>query len=414
MLELFYKYSKVLNRLRVGALGEEMDGIAARLSQVGYTRGSARIYLERIARFSRFAAAAGHESPASLGWDVAERFLEEVESRSARVGAQTAIGHALRHVQDRYPGPHGQEAPESPNDLQLVAFEEHLRRVRGLQPRTCEGILLEARRVLEWHQIHRPGQPLSSLTGQDILALVSHRSALCGTDRTRSGTVSYLRSFLRYLHWAGVVDVDLARLVVRTPCWRMAHLPARLAWDDIRRVIDAIDSTNPLGKRDRAMLLLFATTGVRSQELRLLELDDVRWRAGEILVRRTKTRRERVVPLLEEAGSALAEYVLHGRPRGPAPQVFLCQRPPVRPLSCSGSVAAIVRHRLAQCGLELPRAGAHLLRHSLATRLVGQGQSIKEIADLLGHRSIDTTAIYVKVALPQLASVALPFPGGES
>jgi len=194
----------------------------------------------------------------------------------------------------------------------------------------------------------------------------------------------------------------------------MAHLPVRLEWEDVRRVIDAIDTTSTLGKRDRAVLLLFATTGIRSQELRLLELRDVRWRTSEILLRRTKTRRARAVPLLGEAGYALAEYVLHGRPRVPAPQVFLSHGPPVRPLGGSGTVAGIVRRRLAQCDLRPSRVGAHLLRHTLATHMVRQGLSMKEVADLLGHRSIDTTAIYVKVALPQLAGVALPFPGGQS
>jgi integrase len=193
----------------------------------------------------------------------------------------------------------------------------------------------------------------------------------------------------------------------------MAHLPARLSWDSVRRVIAAVDRAAPHGRRDRALLLLLATTGVRSQELRRLELRDIRWRAGELHLRRTKTRRERVVPLLDEAGRALADYVLHARPRVPISQVFLCHGPPVRPLGSSSAVAAIVHRRLAQCGLDAPRAGAHLLRHSLASRMVGQGRSIKEIADLLGHRSIDTTAIYVKVALPQLAGVALPFPGGR-
>jgi site-specific recombinase XerD len=413
MLERFYKYPKVLKRMRGGALGGEMDCIAARLSEVGYTRASARIYLAQIARFSRFAAEAGHQGPASLGRDVVKRFLLELGTPSARVGAQTAIGHALRHVQERFPAPPEQEALDADGQL-LVAFGEHLRQVRGLQPRTCDGMLLVARRVLGWYREHRPGQPLSAVTGKDVLALASHFSALSANGRTRSAAASYTRSFLRYLGWAGVVDEDLARLVPRTRYWRMAHLPGRLGWDDVRRVIDSIDVTDPVGVRDRALVLLLATTGVRNQELRLLELQDVRWRDGEVLVRRTKARRERVVPLLEEAGSALAEYVLHARPRVPAPQVFLCQGPPARPLRYSSTVAAIVRRRLALCGLQPARSGAHLLRHSLATRLVGQALPIKEIADLLGHRSIDTTAIYVKVALPQLAGVALPFPGGES
>lgn len=414
MLELFYKYPKVLARLRSGPLGGEMDGIAACLSQVGYTPASARVYLTRIARFGRFAAQDGHKGPASMDWSVAERFLCEIRTPSARAGARTALGHAFRHFQEQLPGASRQDSDQAPENPLLTGFEEFLLHVRGLQPRTCQGELLVARHILTWYSDHRPGRPLSALKGEDVLTLSGHMSASCATNGTLSVTASYMRSFLRYLQWAEVVSEDFARLVPRTPSWRMAHLPDRLAWEDVRRVIDTIDATDPLGKRDRALLLLFATTGVRSQELRLLELQDIRWRAGEILVRRTKTRRERVVPLVEEAGDALAEYVMQGRPRFPKATVFLCHRPPVRPLGSSGTVAKIVRRRLARCGITPPRAGAHLLRHSLATRLVGQGRPIKEVADLLGHRNIDTTAIYVKVALPQLAGVALPFPGGES
>ena len=128
----------------------------------------------------------------------------------------------------------------------------------------------------------------------------------------------------------------------------------------------------------------------------------------------TKSRREHCVPLLEEAGSALADYVLHGRPQISDSTIFLCHRPPVRPLRVSGTLTAIVRRRLAHCGIHPARAGAHLLRHSLATRMVQEDCPVKGVADLLGHRSIDTTAIYVKVALPQLLEVALPFPGDGS
>ena len=131
-------------------------------------------------------------------------------------------------------------------------------------------------------------------------------------------------------------------------------------------------------------------------------------------MRRTKTNRERMVPLLDEAGRALADYVLHGRPHAAALEVFLRHAPPAVPLRHSGNLARIVRSRLARCGIYPPRAGANLLRHSLATRMVQQMRPIKEVADLLGHASIDTTAIYVKVAIPQLESVALPFPGRES
>ncbi|WP_245309127.1 tyrosine-type recombinase/integrase [Bradyrhizobium retamae] len=122
-----------------------------------------------------------------------------------------------------------------------------------------------------------------------------------------------------------------------------------------------------------------------------------------------------MAPLLEEAGAALADYVLQARPKIDNPHVFLSFAPPPRPFSCPGSISKIVRRRLEHGGVVLTGpAGAHLLRHSLATQLVEQRRPINEVADLLGHRSINTTAIYAKVALPQLVDVALPFPGAAS
>jgi site-specific recombinase XerD len=253
------------------------------------------------------------------------------------------------------------------------------------------------------------------MTGEHVLGLIQYLLSLSANDYTRASTTSHVRTFLRFLQWSELNSQDLARLVPRTPCWRLAHLPPRLPWEDIRRAIDAIDVTMPSGMRDRALLLLLATTGLRNKELRLLELQDIHWRTAEVFVRRTKGKRDRVVPLLDEAGAALADYVLYARPKIANPRVFLSYAPPARPFKCPASISRIVRSRLERSGIELSgAAGAHLLRHSLATQLVRQRRPINEVADLLGHRSIDTTAIYVKVALPQLTDVALPFPGGAS
>jgi site-specific recombinase XerD len=310
MLELYFKYPGVLERLRSGALGGEMDRIAARFSEIGYARASARVYLDRIARFSQFASKAGHRDSVAIGQDLVERYLLAIEAPSVRVGAQTAIRHVLRLIQERLPVAREHRTPD-PDWQLLAAYDEHLCKVRGLQPRTRQGRILAARRMLGWYKEHVPGRPLSAMTGENVLALVSQLLSLSVNDYTRSATVSHVRSFLRFLRWAGLIEEELARLVPRVPCWRMAHLPPRLAWEEVRRVVDAIDVTDPSGVRDRAVLLLLATTGMRSRELRLLELQDIRWRAGEVVVRRTKARRDRVVPLLEEVGDALAEYVLH-------------------------------------------------------------------------------------------------------
>jgi site-specific recombinase XerD len=410
MLELYFKYPKVLRRLRSGALGEEMDRVAAHFSELGYKRGSARNYISQLARFGAFAArdAAG----ATIGQDVIDRFVQSLLSAASRIAARTAIAHARRLTPHRFSVPPRRTAPD-PDQPLFAAYLDYLHRVRGLAPKTCEGLLTVARRIVAWYHGHLPGWPLAMMTGEHVLALVEHLLSLSANDYTRSSTATYTRTFLHFLQWSGLNDEDLARFVPRTPCWRLAHLPPRLAWDDVRCAIDAIDATAPSGLRDRAILLLLATTGLRNKELRLLELQHIRWRAAEVVVCHAKSRRDRVVPLVQEAGAALADYVLHARPKTDCRRVFLSQVPPVRSFGCSSTVSRIVRSRLTQGGIALPRvAGAHLIRHSLATRMVRERRPINEVADLLGHCSIDTTAIYVKVALPQLADVALPFPGG--
>jgi integrase/recombinase XerD len=410
MLEHYFKYPRVLRRLRSGALSAEMDRIAAHLFELGYKRGSAKLYISRLARFSEYLA---HDAGASIDRGMIDHFLCSLPTTTSRIAAQVAIGHARRIAPHRFSTQ--RQATPDPDGPLLASYLDHLRQVRGLEPRTCEGLLVIARRTLAWYHGHAPSQPLAAMTGKDVLALVQRLLSLSANQYTRTSTTSGVRTFLRFLQWSDLNNQDLARFVPRTPCWRLTHLPSRLAWEDVRRVIETIDVTTPSGVRDRALLLLLATTGLRNKELRSLELQDICWRSGEVLLHRTKAKRDRVVPLLQEAGAALAEYVLHARPRIRSQRVFLSYVPPIGPFRTSGAISRIVRSRLERGGITLPRiAGAHLVRHSLATQLVSKRRPINEVADLLGHRSIDTTAIYIKVALPQLVDVALPFPGGVS
>jgi site-specific recombinase XerD len=410
MLEAYFNNTKVLQRLRGGALGGEMDRIAAHFSKIGYKPGSVRSYIYRLARFSDFVDRKA--GAAMIDQAMIDRFLQSLQTAAPRIASRTAIKHARRVAPERFSMPDHQQ---DPHGSLLSAYLDHLRQVRGLEPKTCEGALLIARRILVWYNENSPHQPLLAMHGVHVLALVEHLLSLSSNNSTRAWITSHTRTFLRFLHWSDLNSQDLARFVPRTPCGRLAHLPPQLSWEDVTRVIDAIDVTTPSGVRDRALLLLLATTGLRNRELRSLELEDIRWRAAELVIRRTKSKRDRVVPLLESAGTAIAEYVLHARPNIESRRVFLSYVVPVGPFKSSACISKIVRSRLERAGIKLPRVvGAHLVRHSLATQLVRQQCSINEVADLLGHRSIDTTAIYVKVALPQLADVALAFPGAAS
>jgi site-specific recombinase XerD len=411
MLEVYFKYRGVIARFRRNALGNEIDDIAADLSRAGYKHDSAKLYLARIARFSAYATTCGCSKSSPIAHEIVDRYVRARRTIAARWAAQGAIRHAARCCPERFAAASSLEK-DDPDGPSLAAYLEHLRVLRGLRPKTCEGLILTARRMLVWQKEHFAGEPLSEITAKHVLVMTRDLLAGCRSDGARSSTTAYMRSFLRYLYWANLNAQDLAQFVPRTPCWRQTHLPPRLAWEDVQRAIDAIDTTRGAGLRDRAMLLLLATTGLRNRELRQLEVGDIRWRAAELVLRHTKGHRDRIVPLLKEPGAALAEYVLHVRPQTTDRRVFLSHVPPVRPLSYSSTVSRIVRARLQDAGIPIQRGGAHLLRHSLATRLVEQRRPIKEVADLLGHRNIDTTSVYVKVAVSLLVDVALPFPGG--
>ncbi|MPZ35131.1 MAG: tyrosine-type recombinase/integrase, partial [Rhodospirillales bacterium] len=291
MLELYYKYPRVLRRLRSGGLGDEMDRIATYLFEQGYKRESAKIYLSRLSRFSSHVSRAARAKP--IDQAMIDRFAQEFPTDSPCISARTAIELARRVVPERFSAACAEPDPHGPF---LGDYLDHLRRVRGLEPKTCEGLLLGARRILGWYDTYFSGQSLAAMTGKHVLALVEHLLALSDNDSTRASTTSHVRAFLRFLRWSGLSGQDLARFVPRPPCYRLAHLPPRLAWQDVRRAIDAVDVSTPVGVRNRAILLLLATTGLRNKELRSLELQDIHWRKAEVLVRRTKARRDRVVP----------------------------------------------------------------------------------------------------------------------
>ncbi|MDW9645608.1 integrase, partial [Sinorhizobium meliloti] len=263
MLEFYFSYGGVLKRLRSGALGGEMDRLAEHFFRLGYKRASAKIYLSRIARFSRFAGT--RCGPMPIHQDVVDSYLRTFPTDTPRIGAMSALGHARRVAPERFiiSVPSEEDDPDAPL---LASFSDYLHRVRGLEPNTREGVLLGGRRFLDWFRHDHPDQDLEALTAEQVLAAVEHRLSLSATSGSRTAATSHIRTFLRFLYWAGRHHQDLARIVPRTPSWRLAHLPPRLAWDDVRHAIDAIGATTPVDIRDRAVLLLLATTGIRNGE----------------------------------------------------------------------------------------------------------------------------------------------------
>ena len=224
-----------------------------------------------------------------------------------------------------------------------------------------------------------------------------------------------LRSFFRFLFLSGQILRDLSPSVPRVCKYRQATPPAFLSPEEVERVLAATDRSTPTGRRDHAILLLLARLGLRAGEIVCLELDDIRWRAGEIVVR-GKGRMVDQLPLLSDIGEALAAYLREDRGVSAARSIFLRRWAPRTGLTGPAAVGHIVRRALARAGVRRPgRGAAHLFRHGLATKMIRHGASLAEISEVLRHRSLTTTAIYAQVSFEALRAVALPWPasGGE-
>jgi integrase len=221
------------------------------------------------------------------------------------------------------------------------------------------------------------------------------------------GRVAELRSLLRFLYVKGLSEVALATAVPPVAGWRDTGVPAGIASPDAERLLDSCDRTDPGGMRDFAILMLVIRLGLRSAEVARLELDDIDWRAGEIVVR-GKARRQDRLPLPRDVGEALSAYLRRGRPSAPIRRMFLARKAPMRAIP-PALVVDVARRACARTGL--PRVGAHRLRHTLATEMLRRGATLVAVSQVLRHRDLATTAIYAKVDLANLRRVARPWPG---
>jgi site-specific recombinase XerD len=177
-----------------------------------------------------------------------------------------------------------------------------------------------------------------------------------------------------------------------------------------RQILQGIDRKTAVGRRDYAIIQLLYTYGVRGGQVRALRLEQIDWAQNRIFFAASKCGKDSYLPLTPEVGQSLLDYLQNARPPSSDPQVFLTSRAPYHPLPRSSSLSAIIECRIRAAGIEIPSKGAHVFRHGFATRMLAQGQSLKAIADVLGHRYLGTTFIYTKVDFSALKQVALEWP----
>lgn len=416
MLEYYFKSPTRMRQLRRGPMGEHIDDLAAEFQRHGYCIQAATLLLRLVGRFSQFARMAGIETAGEIDEALIDRFFkEELAKEGLYQGAPAAMGHMLELLRRKGVIERPQPAfSEGPNGVLLSEYDDHMTNVRGLAANTREGYLLEARRLCAWFQDRHGGRPLKALAGRDVLEFISVYRERHPDRKSVSEACQGIRAFIKYLHGKGITRSDLSRVVPRVPRYRLSGIPRHLPWEQVRALIDGIDATTPSEMRNKAILLLVAALGLRNGEIRMMQLEHIDWKRGLLKIPLTKSGKERILPLPHEVGAALADYILHGRPVSNYRFVFLHNIAPYGPISSGSALNTVLVNHLVQIGIDPPRASVHMLRHSLATRMVNIGVPIKDIADILGHSSIDTTAIYTKVDLSNLRTVALPFPGEAS
>jgi site-specific recombinase XerD len=413
MIDSFIVHLTVRQRLREGPLGPAVDYIAQTMQAQGYAAATIRIYLRNTAHFGRWLER-HHIAVASVTNATVERYLRHCGRLPS--GQLPKAVHGLRDLVTllREQGIIPQQAlitPTTECDRWLHRYEHYLRTVQGAAASTRATYLRIARRFLT--SCFPTGQvDWPAFKAKHVAAFVQRETALrVGAGRREPAAA--VRAALRFVVLSGDRAPGLEGAVPMPRQWLHATLPPQLTQTEVEQVLQSTQGTTPAAIRNHAILLLLARFGLRAREVARLQLDDIQWHASQLMIRPGKAHQERCLPLSQEVGDALVAYLTTTRPVSASRSVFLRLKPPFRPFVRACGIGRLVRRALERAGI-LPRTpmGAHLFRHTAASRMVQQGATFKEVADVLGHRSLQTTGLYAKLDLANLTAVALPWNGG--
>lgn len=303
-----------------------------------------------------------------------------------------------------------QPEPLSRSEQQIQRFGSYLDEMCGLAPATVLGNQRRIRRFLDFLKVDECPTAIRRLKLEQIEAFLQ-KAAKTNNRFSLQQIVASLRSYLRQKYAQGELREPLHQCIDTPRTYRLEQLPRAFPWDQVVALLHSIDCSSPGGLRDFTVLYLAASYGLRSGELVRLTLDDIDWRAGSLRIRQTKSKQALLLPLTDEAGDILVRYLKEGRPVSTHRQLFLRRRAPSGPLAPT-AVHDILEHRIALSGLELPAIGSHVLRHSLAVHLLRRGVRLPTIGATLGHRDLESTAVYLRLATDDLRQVGLPVPNG--
>lgn len=331
--------------------------------------------------------------------------------RHDRCDHRAALGHLLTVLRSL-----GAIAPPSvstrPVDEELQSYDEYMAHARGLAPKTRSAVLRIVGRLLT-ERFGDRAIDIATLRPAHVRRFFAQQAKLYSKPTGAGSVVSALRGYFRYRVSLGdAVHGGLVNAIAYPANWALSSLPKTLTAEEVEQLIGALGQPGPVMRRADAIVRCALDLGLRSGEVARLSLHDIDWRAGTITLRHTKGRREDVLPLPATTGAAIAAYLKNERPKTSSRAVFVRNLAPRDAPIGPDLVRKTIRQAYGRAGL--PYTRSHLLRHTMANRLLAGGSSLKEVADVLRHRSLDTTMIYAKLDSRTLIKVALPWPGSAA
>ena len=399
--QAYYRYTSL------PLLGPILDSFATWLVERGYRQGTLRVMLSPMARIDRWLRRHDVHGIADLDVEVLETCWATLRRPNSSTGG---VIRALTRYLDATGvlQPRGLE-PLTPSEQLLSRYEEHLAKVRGVAESSVGNHVRTVSQFLSHVRCDDQPSRLPSLTASDIESFLRHRGQRLARTSLQQ-VVAHLRGFLRFLVAMGEGSPGLADTIDTPRVYRHEQLPRSLPWPTVTALLESIDRGTSVGLRDYTMLLLIAAYGLRISEIASLTLDDIRWREGWLRVPRPKTRSPIRLPLTDPVESTLVHYLREARPKEVACRhLFLRSRAPIGPLKPT-AVTMVFERWARKSTLEIPFFGAHCLRHSYAVHLLRSGACVKTIGDLLGHRDMESTTVYLRLATEDLREVALPMP----
>ena len=389
-----------------GPLAVFAPGFSAELVRQGYRPGSAAAQLQLMADASRWLAARGLGAGDLTEARVERLMAKRRASGRSRLVSSRAMLPLLGYLRGLGVVPPGHPVlPLTAAEAIVERYSSYLVERRGLAPSTVRNYVGVASVFLAWRET-TGGLCLETLDAVAVSEFVLQEARRSSVGSAKC-MVTRLRALLRFLHVEGEIEHSLAGAVPSVAGWRLAGLVKALDARSVAQLLGSCDRRMRVGRRDFAIITSLSRLGLRAGEVAALQLRDVDWRAGELLVRGKGSRQERL-PLPVDVGETLAGWLARGRPRRESVFVFTSLRAPHGGLS-PGAVSQIVRRACRRAGL--PLVGAHRLRHTAATEMLRAGGSLTEVGQVLRHRGRDVTSIYAKVDRLALAAVVMPWPG---